>query len=373
MAPASPPSDSPITIHISHRGTTHKVLVSPSSPLSEFQNQIHQLTSIPPSLQKLLYKGKKPGKVDGPDEVTVRDVGLKDGIKVQLLGSTIGEIESLHAIEDERRKRERIMRERASKPQAKVRSTGFASTSTPSLQYRFHNMRPLAHLPNPSSATSLLNRLADDPAIQHVMAKHKFSVGLLTELAPHEHPNLLGLNVNAGQEIKLRLRTDKYDGFRLYSDVRRVLCHELTHNVWGDHDENFKQLNSQLNREVAEFERSSAEGSHRLGGSLARSDYYEPLDTEEIDTFSSSSGGGYTLGGGGSSSSSIPFSGVSVDDQEDRRQRVLQATLRRLNKVDEEIEQSCGTASTGGSGHGNGEGTSTGGSDHAGDTTSGSL
>jgi hypothetical protein len=70
------------------------------------------------------------------------------------------------------------------------------------------------------------------------MNEHKFSVGLLTELAPHEHPGLLGLNKNAGESILLRLRTDQYDGFRLYSDVRRVLCHELTHNVWGDHDDN---------------------------------------------------------------------------------------------------------------------------------------
>lgn len=70
------------------------------------------------------------------------------------------------------------------------------------------------------------------------MQKHEFTVGLLTELAPHEHPELLGLNENAGQAIKLRIRTDRYDGFRLYSEVRRVLCHELTHNVWGDHDEN---------------------------------------------------------------------------------------------------------------------------------------
>jgi hypothetical protein len=72
------------------------------------------------------------------------------------------------------------------------------------------------------------------------MQKHRFSVGLLTELAPHEHPNLLGLNVNAGQAIKLRLRTDRYDGFRAYKEIRRVLCHELTHNVWGDHDNNVR-------------------------------------------------------------------------------------------------------------------------------------
>lgn len=70
------------------------------------------------------------------------------------------------------------------------------------------------------------------------LQKHQFSVGILTELAPHEQPHLLGLNVNHGQSIKLRIRTDDYNGFRLYSDVRRVLCHELSHNVWGEHDEN---------------------------------------------------------------------------------------------------------------------------------------
>lgn len=100
------------------------------------------------------------------------------------------------------------------------------------------------HLPEPSSAQSILDKLANDPAILHVMRKHEFSVGLLTELAPHEQPGLLGLNVNAGQQIKLRIRTNRYDGFRLYSEIRKVLCHELTHNVWGDHDENVRILHS---------------------------------------------------------------------------------------------------------------------------------
>ena len=91
------------------------------------------------------------------------------------------------------------------------------------------------------SSGTLGSRLANDPAIQHVMHTHRFSVGVLTELAPHEQPHLLGLNVNAGQAIKLRLRTDRYDGFRTYKEVRRVLCHELTHNVWGDHDDNVRR------------------------------------------------------------------------------------------------------------------------------------
>lgn len=109
-----------------------------------------------------------------------------------------------------------------------------------SQQYRFHEIAPLSHLPNPTSARTVLDRLASDPAILHVMGKHQFSVGTLTELAPHEQPHLLGLNVNAGQAIKLRLRTDAYDGFRPYAEVRRVLCHELSHNLWGDHDNNVR-------------------------------------------------------------------------------------------------------------------------------------
>ena len=163
------------------------------------------------------------------------------------------------------------------------------------------------------------------------MQSHQFAVGLLTELAPHEHPNLLGLNENKGQTIKLRLRTDAYDGFRAYSDIRRVLCHELTHNVWGDHDDNFKALNSRLNREVAEFERAKRDGAHRLGGEVG--DVYEREGELAAEAQS------YVLGG--SSASPGPILGESV---EDRRRRVLEATMRRLQREEEEVEMSCGTA-----------------------------
>lgn len=61
----------------------------------------------------------------------------------------------------------------------------------------------------------------------HVCRLHGFQVGELTELLPHEHPNLLGLNENMGQRISLRLRTDRYDGLQPYRDTRRVLLHEL--------------------------------------------------------------------------------------------------------------------------------------------------
>ena len=71
---------------------------------------------------------------------------------------------------------------------------------------------------------------------------------------------LLGLNVNGGQEIKLRLRTDDLLGFRNYNKIRDTLVHELTHNVWGDHDNKFKELNSRLLREVVRIHRERTAG-----------------------------------------------------------------------------------------------------------------
>ena len=77
-----------------------------------------------------------------------------------------------------------------------------------------------------------------------------------------------------------------------------MLCHELTHNVWGDHDNNvrsvllpvlsqltialqFKELNSQLNREVAEFERARSNGTHLLHDYVGEE--YEPPSALEAE------------------------------------------------------------------------------------------
>ncbi|KAI9062536.1 WLM-domain-containing protein [Trametes sanguinea] len=317
-----------ITITVSHRGTAHPLSLLPDSTLAYLQARLQELTSVPPDNQKLLYKGKKTV----PEDATILDAGLKDGAKVQLIGPTAEELGGLKAAESEHQRRERILRERAQKAPVKVRSTGRASPSD--ARYIFHRIEPLAHLPNPESARDLLTRLANDPAIRHVMHKHQFSVGTLTELAPHEQPHLLGLNVNAGQAIKLRLRTDRYDGFRTYKEVRRVLCHELTHNVWGDHDNNFKELNSLLNKEVAEFERAQAAGTHHLAGTPGFDSPHSALEAEAQEYVLG--GGAYTLGGTGASTSS--------DSPEERRRKVLEATMRRLQKEEEELEERCGTA-----------------------------
>ncbi|KAI6023307.1 WLM-domain-containing protein [Pisolithus marmoratus] len=314
-------SDTNISLEVVFRGDTHRVSLPSDEPVSSLHARLEELTQVPPSAQKLLFRGKKIGA--SQEGVTLAQVGLRDGIKVQMLGSTAQELDALHSTESEYHKKERILRERALKPQVKLRSTGSSSTSA--LQYRFHKLEPLDHLPDPPTALACLSKLADDPAIRHIMQQHKFSVGLLTELAPHESPGLLGLNVGAGQVIKLRIRTDAYDGFRPYLEVRRVLCHELAHNFWSEHDDNFKELNSRLNREVAEFEAVQAHGTHYLVDVRGT---YQPSSNEEGEALV------HVLGG-----TNTPL----TDSIEDRRRRILEAAISRLKKQEEELEHSCGT------------------------------
>jgi hypothetical protein len=113
-------SNTPISVPISYRGTTRPLSVLPESTLAELYARIEELTQVPPTLQKLLYKGKKATGASGAQDVTLRQAGFKDGMKVQMLGSTTQELESMKAVETENYRRERIMRERALKPAAKV-------------------------------------------------------------------------------------------------------------------------------------------------------------------------------------------------------------------------------------------------------------
>ena len=48
----------------------------------------------------------------------------------------------------------------------------------------------------------------------------------------------MGRNVDRGRAVKFCICTDLHDELVSYGGIRRVLCHELSHNVWGDHDDN---------------------------------------------------------------------------------------------------------------------------------------
>ncbi|KIL69122.1 hypothetical protein M378DRAFT_7841 [Amanita muscaria Koide BX008] len=73
------------------------------------------------------------------------------------------------------------------------------------------------------------------------------------------HPSLQKLLYKGKRITSTResIKLQSYDGFRSYKEVKRVLDASCL-----DHDENFKQLNSTLNKEVAEFELAATRGTH---------------------------------------------------------------------------------------------------------------
>lgn len=106
-----------IEFTVAHRGQPYSLSLSPDTTFDALQSQLEELTSVPKSNQKLLFKGKKP--VLKADD-TITQAGLKHGLKVQMLGSTAEELGELKQVEGEHQRRERIMKERAAKSQVKV-------------------------------------------------------------------------------------------------------------------------------------------------------------------------------------------------------------------------------------------------------------
>lgn len=182
--------------------------------------------------------------------------------------------------------------------------------------------------PAPSEALKLLHRLASDPGIVGVMNKWKWDVGLLSEMPPEGKVGIspvciLGVNINKGQEISLRLRTDDLKGFRRYDRIRETLLHELAHMVWSEHDANFKQLNSQLRRECDAFDWRGAAARSLAGPAFEGSVGYD-LPPERVTVMQqTAASSGQTLrqlaGAAGSGGPAPP----------DARQAAIEAAMQR--------------------------------------------
>ena len=149
----------------------------------------------------------------------------------------------------------------------------------------------------------------------------------------------LGLNRNKGEVIELRLRTDAGDGYRDYRTVRRTLCHELAHNVFGEHDGRFWELCGRIEREVERDDWRGAGGGGGGGRSVGGQVYYEPMGGEgegggEMVDEGGWGGGEYVLGGGrdaaGSGSADANTDAQSLNAGLSRRQILAQAAEARM-------------------------------------------
>ncbi|KAL4797457.1 WLM domain-containing protein [Aspergillus venezuelensis] len=126
------------------------------------------------------------------------------------------------------------------------------------------------HRPRESEALLVLRKIAS--VVKPIMRRRMWRVGTLCEFYPHQR-NLLGLNINGGQKICLRLR---YPGdqnqFLPFDQVVDTMLHELCHIVHGPHNQQFHALWNQLRDEHVELTIKGYTGegflSHgrRLGG-----------------------------------------------------------------------------------------------------------
>ncbi|KAF2840286.1 WLM-domain-containing protein [Patellaria atrata CBS 101060] len=266
-------SSDELQLTITHHGTPHIFTLPSTSTISDLSTAISNDLSIPSSHQKLLIT-PRVGLLRAPFKDPTLPLSTLTSKKILLMGSTAAEVSQITSASTT--SHEQSLRRAAGgpiKPATPSRTHNLTRTLEEA-QYTFHTLRPLPYLPDPSRSLALLSRLRSDPGIKATMRRHKFSVPLLTEMDPAAHTThasrTLGLNRNRGEVIELRLRTDAGDGYRDYKTIRRTLCHELAHNVWGEHDGRFWELCRRIEREVERDDWT------RGGRSVGEEVFYEP-------------------------------------------------------------------------------------------------
>lgn len=130
----------------------------------------------------------------------------------------------------------------------------------------------LTGLPTPPEALMRLRKIAS--LVKPIMRKRSWHVHTLTEFLP-EDPRLLGLNINHGHKICIRLRFSHNPAtFLPIEQCVDTMLHELSHIVFGPHDASFHALWDELRseHETLLFRGFTGEGfltkGHRLGGHM---------------------------------------------------------------------------------------------------------
>lgn len=114
--------------------------------------------------------------------------------------------------------------------------------------YRIHSVKALPKLPNVTEATRLLEQLVTATAA--LVSRRKWKVPLLTEFMPKQD-GLLGMNVNRGSKIMIRLRdAHNSSAFLPWESLLGTLVHELVHIEIGAHSYDFYKLVDELCDEV---------------------------------------------------------------------------------------------------------------------------
>lgn len=219
---------------------------SPNTTVGELRNFASETFSLDGNSLRILLGGKSISATTPPEE----ELPIPLPQKAMVLATSASQMETVRSAEQEAKRwtvAHSTLNHRKREPR---------STAKP-LEFTFGDIQVLPYGDTPK-ARAYLERIRDDKAVQALMKQHKLRVGVLAELDPLTNTSSgerrLGLNENAGSVIRLRIRTDDYQGFCAYNDVKMVLCHELAHNLFGEHDEKFWKLCHQYEREIVKLD-----------------------------------------------------------------------------------------------------------------------
>lgn len=166
----------------------------------------------------------------------------------------------------------------------------------PNHNERIGKIAALKRKPKQQEALNLLTDISN--LVKPIMNEYGFNVKELCEFFP-KNRGLLGMNVNRGGRIYIRLRP-AFDElvFLPMEELVGTMLHELTHNRFGPHDSKFYKLFEELKDEFEQFQVNEAK--YRLGG--GRFDREQRIKRLSVKKFSEvnrlGSGSGPGAGGG---------------------------------------------------------------------------
>lgn len=285
-----PEQESILKTAVIWRGQKLIVEMNMDATLEDFGNELQKLTDVKAETLRLIVpqSSSKSSKLlypfsDGHSSLRLQEIPINEGKPITMMGVPEVEVDEVLEIAkkdlriagfDEEERRARRMLDRPSRsiqlPQGAYIFCEFRTLQLPGVELH----------PPASEALRRMHMLAADPGIVAIMNKHRWRVGVMSEMAPVGYVGIspkciLGLNKNHGEEISLRLRTDDLKGFRKYESIKKTLLHELAHMVYSEHDANFYALDKQLNQEAGSLDWTRSQ-SQTLSG--IRDSNYESDD-----------------------------------------------------------------------------------------------
>ncbi|GMI69119.1 Wss1/SPRTN type repair protease B [Hibiscus trionum] len=271
-----------VNVNVIWRGNKYMVEMDSGANLKELGDKLQKLTDVKADTMRLIVPqlSGKGSRMLHPfsDEhscLSLQEASISMGKSVRMMGAPEYEVDRviqnskvdqriIGFSEEERRLRQRTLdgpsRVPIRLPQGPYIFCDFRTLQLPGVELH----------PPASEALRRMHMLASDPGIVAIMSKHRWRVGIMTEMAPVGYVGvspkcILGFNKNHGEEISLRLRTDDLKGFRKYESIKKTLLHELAHMVFSEHDSNFYALDKQLNEEAASLDWTKSR-AHTLSG-----------------------------------------------------------------------------------------------------------